>query len=643
MLEDLPRIEAWTGIGAAFCAVANRRLLHPGPARPEPRRRHRLLVLAGRDPPRLPGLRDRRVPRGAGRRRQHHGGPGPDAWSWTRPVPSRRTGAASPSTRPPTATAAARAPVSSCSSGSPTPGATATASSPCITRHRRQPGRPYQRHHGAELRGPGPPRCARPTAVPVWTRSTVDYIEAHGTGTRAGDPIETTAMAEVFGAGRAADQPCPDRLGEAQHRPPGGRGGRGGPDQGRAGPAPRAHSAAGQLPHAQPGHRLGGSRLKVVAEPTPWPVTGRPRRAGVSGYGYGGTIAPHRPGAGPRGRGGGPRRAPTRPPRTAYACSRCRVRPRRAARPSGGPRRLAGCRGGARTAARRRRPHPGRAPAATPPSRAVAAAPDAAQLATRLRAFAAGEGEDGIETGTVLSGAARGAVWVFSGHGSQWVGMGRELLAEEADVRQGARRDRPHLPGRDRLLAPPGAARRRPHRRRQDPADDLRHAGRSGRRLARARPGARPPSSATRWARSPPRSSAGILSLADGARLICRRSALLQPGRGQGRHDHGRAALRRGRRTASRGRTDVTAAISASPGSTVVAGDTDAVEELAAGLARPSRSSVRRVASDVAFHSPHMDPLLAELSAAARRLDHRGARAPALQHHARRPARRHPA
>lgn len=38
--------------------------------------------------------------------------------------------------------------------------------------------------------------------------SIVDYVEAHGTGTSAGDPVELQALGNVFGEGRPEEQPC---------------------------------------------------------------------------------------------------------------------------------------------------------------------------------------------------------------------------------------------------------------------------------------------------------------------------------------------------------------------------------------------------------------------------------------------------
>src|SRR5262249_33777649 len=112
---------------------------------------------------------------------------------------------------------------------------------------------------------------------------------------------------------------------------------------------------------------------------------------------------------------------------------------------------------------------------------------------------------------------------------------------------------------------------------------------------------------------------AGALTLAAGARLSCRRSKLLRQVAGKGAmamvslpFDEVAARLA--------GRQDVVPAIWSSPVSTVIAGDPPAVEEL---LARWQAEDipVRRVASDVAFHSPHMDDLLTDLVDALDDLD----------------------
>lgn len=119
----------------------------------------------------------------------------------------------------------------------------------------------------------------------------VDLIEAHGTGTRIGDPIEFSALDAVHGRA-AADR----RIGLTSLK---GSVGHLGAAAGLAGLARAALAVRhGVMPatlnfrELNPQIDMEGSGLFVVTEPTPFPRHGhRPHRAGVSSFGIGGTNA----------------------------------------------------------------------------------------------------------------------------------------------------------------------------------------------------------------------------------------------------------------------------------------------------------------------------------------------------------------
>ncbi|GAA3085321.1 hypothetical protein GCM10020000_84770 [Streptomyces olivoverticillatus] len=262
--------------------------------------------------------------------------------------------------------------------------------------------------------------------------------------------------------------------------------------------------------------------------------------------------------------------------------------------------------------------------------RAAVVAAGRAELVAALRALAAGEEAAGaVAEGTVGEGAARGAVWVFSGHGSQWAGMGAELLhnspafARVIDRLEPVFRDEAAFSVRraieDGDVADVGRA---------QALVFAVQAGLAG--LWRAhghRPSAVIGHSVGEIAAAV---AAGALSLEDGARLSCRRSALLRQAAGRGAMAMVGLAFDE---TAARlaGQDAVSAAIASSPASTVVSGDAEAV----AGLVRAWSAegiAVRPVNSDVAFHSPHMDPLTGPPARRLPRPGLAGAADPPLQH-----------
>ncbi|MEW6234619.1 MAG: type I polyketide synthase [Candidatus Omnitrophota bacterium] len=119
----------------------------------------------------------------------------------------------------------------------------------------------------------------------------IDYVEAHGTGTSLGDPIEMEALGAVFGDGRRRDNPLivssvKTNIGHLEAA------------AGIAGLMKAALSLQRREipPHLHfntPNPLIPWDRLpvKIPTTQTPWPVASSPRRAGVSSFGFGGTNA----------------------------------------------------------------------------------------------------------------------------------------------------------------------------------------------------------------------------------------------------------------------------------------------------------------------------------------------------------------
>lgn len=236
----------------------------------------------------------------------------------------------------------------------------------------------------------------------------VDYVEAHGTGTPLGDPIEAGALGSVLGAGRDPDQPLllgsvKSNLGHLESA------------AGIAGLVKTVlalhHDVIPPSLHCGEGSALEDERLRVVTEDEPWPRYGGTAVAGVSGFGFGGTNAhavleEWRPGV-----------LPSRPAEEPGArlhllsdVDEERLRDTAArladwlrtatAHPADVARTLAGRTGRGRV-------------------RAAVVARDRAELADGLDALAQGRPHGQLVTGEGdLVGP--GPVWVFSGYGSQW-------------------------------------------------------------------------------------------------------------------------------------------------------------------------------------------------------------------------------
>ncbi|MGW8066983.1 type I polyketide synthase, partial [Streptomyces ziwulingensis] len=258
--------------------------------------------------------------------------------------------------------------------------------------------------------------------------SEVDVVEAHGTGTTLGDPIEAQALLATYGQDRPEDRPL--LLGSVKSNI--------GHSQAAAGVAgvikmvmamehgtvPRTLHVDRPSPHVD----WTEGRAELVTEERPWPATGRPRRAGVSAFGLSGTNAhvvleqsPAQAADAPRPEAetgpAGEHRAPAVLPWTLSAATPEALRAQAArlldhvtARPDDRPLDTAYALATARTALE---------------SRAVVLGTGRDEMLAGLRALTEGTDVPGVVTGEARSAGT--TAFLFSGQGSQRLGMGRGL------------------------------------------------------------------------------------------------------------------------------------------------------------------------------------------------------------------------
>ncbi|VFB00670.1 polyketide synthase Pks13 [Nocardia cyriacigeorgica] len=121
--------------------------------------------------------------------------------------------------------------------------------------------------------------------------STVDYIEAHGTGTPIGDPIEAEALGRVVGRGRDADKPA--LLGSVKTNFGHLESGAGVPALAKVVMAFQHNVLPPNINYSAPSPFIPfeQARLKVVDEPTEFPRYSGVATVGISGFGFGGTNA----------------------------------------------------------------------------------------------------------------------------------------------------------------------------------------------------------------------------------------------------------------------------------------------------------------------------------------------------------------
>ncbi len=439
--------------------------------------------------------------------------------------------------------------------------------------------------------------------------ATIGMVEAHGTGTPVGDPIEYAGLAHVYGA----EGPC--ALGSAKTNF--------GHTQSASGAVSLIKAVLalqeGVVPQSLHFERLPDQMAKIDTNlfvpqaNVPWPAAdGHPRRAAVSSYGLSGTNvhavleqAPAQPSAATIVDGdsaGSPfADGPKLFPISSTSAEALRETAGRLAEWVADPARDGGLTDLGYTLARRRGHRD---------VRTSVLAETSEELVEALREVA--DGETPYQPAVAAGG--RGPVWVFSGHGSQWAGMGAALLAAEPVFAATVAELEPLIAGEsgfsvtEAMSAPEvvtGMDRVQPT------VFAVQVALAATMKAYGVNPGAVIGHSMGEAAAAV---VAGALSVEDGVKVICRRSRLMATIAGSGAMASVELpAAQVLSELAAQGVGDVVLSVVASPESTVVGGATESIRNLVAGWEKRGLMA-REVAVEVASHSPQVDPILDDLA-----------------------------
>lgn len=463
----------------------------------------------------------------------------------------------------------------------------------------------------------------------------VQLIEAHGTGTPLGDPIEAEALGAVLGRERGEGDGW--LLGSIKSNI--------GHTEAAAGVAGVIKAALalerGTVPPSlhfeKPNPLIPLDRLQatVPTEAVPWPRPEAPRIAGVSSFGFGGTNAHVVLEAAPASRGD------TGTPGVAARSTGSLLLPLSArspealtalagrwstyleALPDGLPEADHGAAlDDVLHTARHRRTHF--------EHRLAVTGGDGGELAARLTAFAGGASPEGLVTG-MAGGRSGEVVFVFSGQGSHWAGMGTELARREPVFRD-------VLTECDRLL------RRwvdwslieeleRPETDSRLDSTDLTQPAVFAVQVALAalwRSWGIEPAAVVGQSLGEVAAArvAGVLELEEALAVVHHRARLMKSTEGRGRTAVVGLPREEAELTLTGWEDQLGVAGVSSPGATLVAGDPEALERVVASLEKRGVFARLLPGVEVAFHSPQMEPLVPELEAALEGLQPRRAGIP---------------